>query len=61
MNSHIFSFVECGHRVSKHVDGHNSDRWDKVYNINTIVIVKIKVKMVKISYNIDVAILVALI
>ncbi len=25
---HIFSFVECGHRVSKHVDGHNSDRWD---------------------------------
>ncbi len=23
MNLHIFSFVECGHRVSKHVDGHN--------------------------------------
>ncbi len=20
MNSHIFSFVECGHRVSKHAD-----------------------------------------
>ncbi len=28
MYSHTFSFVECGHRVSKHVDGHNSDRWD---------------------------------
>ncbi len=28
MHLHIFSFVECGHRVSKHVDGHNSDRWD---------------------------------
>ncbi len=23
----MFSFVECGHRVSKHVDGHNSDRY----------------------------------
>ncbi len=23
MRSHIFSFVECGHRMSKHVDGHN--------------------------------------
>ncbi len=21
-------FIECGHRMSKHVDGHNSDRWD---------------------------------
>ncbi len=28
MNSHIFSFVECGHRTSKHLDGHNSDRWN---------------------------------
>ncbi len=28
MHLHIFSFVECGHRMSKHVDGHNSDRWD---------------------------------
>ncbi len=28
MNSHIFSFVECGLRMSKHLDGHNSDRWD---------------------------------
>ncbi len=26
MNSHIFSFVECGHRASKHVDG----RWDNL-------------------------------
>ncbi len=25
MHSHIFSFIECGHRVSKHVDGHNSE------------------------------------
>ncbi len=37
MHLHIFSFVECGHRVSKHVDGHNSDRWDNgeflFYNI----------------------------
>ncbi len=22
MQLHIFSFVECGHRMSKHVDGH---------------------------------------
>ncbi len=26
MHLHIFSFVECGHRVSKHVD----DRWDNL-------------------------------
>ncbi len=29
MYSRICSFVECGHRASKHVYGHNSDRWDK--------------------------------
>ncbi len=23
MNSHIFSFVECGNTVRKYVDGHN--------------------------------------
>ncbi len=36
MNSHILSFVECGHRVSKHVDGHNSDRWDNSELMYTI-------------------------
>ncbi len=25
---HIISFVECGHRMSKHVDGCNCDPWD---------------------------------
>ncbi len=30
MHLYIFSFVECDHRVSKHVDGHNSDRWDNL-------------------------------
>ncbi len=24
----IWIHIECGHRMSKHVDGHNSDRWD---------------------------------
>ncbi len=28
MNAHIFSFAECGHRISKRVDGHNSDLWN---------------------------------
>ncbi len=49
MISHIFSFVECGHRVSKHVDRHNSDRWDNSELMNTILIqlqllVKITIK-----------------
>ncbi len=25
INSQLFSFVECGHKMSKNVDGHNSD------------------------------------
>ncbi len=33
MNSQLVSFVECGHRMSKHLDGHNSDRWDNTVNL----------------------------
>ncbi len=29
MHSRIRSFVECGHRASKHVYGHNIDQWYK--------------------------------
>ncbi len=34
MHLHIFSFVECGHRVSKHVDGGIT-----VYNINPVAVI----------------------
>lgn len=32
-NSQLFSFAECGHRMSKHVDGNNSDRWDNTVHL----------------------------
>ncbi len=65
MNSHIFSFVECGHRVSKHVD----DRWDNTgiqYNpdavigedYNKIYCTKLKIQMLQKMYNNDVVILI---
>ncbi len=27
MNSQILNFVECCHKISKHVDGQNCDLW----------------------------------
>ncbi len=42
MNSELLFFVECGQRMSKHADSHNSDRWDISefrFNINPVAVV----------------------
>lgn len=50
MNSHIFSFAECGHRMSKHLSGHNSDELDNMnlgIHINAIAVVTENYTMTK--------------